>query len=132
MTTLPFGHGEGVTERQLKLLIEQAPVAVAVFDRDMRYLAASGRWLSDYRIEGPVLGRCHYEVIPETPETGRSFIAEPSRAKQSVSTRTVLIAPAAQFIGNNGRRSPGQRLAAARLVGLSSSPKTLPREKKLT
>jgi two-component system, sensor histidine kinase and response regulator len=55
-------------EAQLRSLIDQAPVAVAMFDRGMRYIATSSRWLRDYRIDAPVLGRSHYEVFPEIPE----------------------------------------------------------------
>jgi len=31
-------------EAQLRSLIDQAPVALAMFDRGMRYIAASARW----------------------------------------------------------------------------------------
>jgi two-component system, cell cycle sensor histidine kinase and response regulator CckA len=45
------------------------PVALAVFDRDMCYLAASQRWLHVYGLEDRVvLGRSHYELFPDLPE----------------------------------------------------------------
>jgi PAS domain S-box-containing protein len=39
-------------EVQLKRFVQQAPVAVAIFDNDMNYLMASKRWNEDYNLSG--------------------------------------------------------------------------------
>jgi diguanylate cyclase (GGDEF)-like protein/PAS domain S-box-containing protein len=59
-------------EELLRVFIEQAPVTIAMLDRDMRYIAASRRWLSDYGLLGRKLrGLSHYDVFPEVPERWR-------------------------------------------------------------
>ncbi|GAA3513271.1 hypothetical protein GCM10022393_28830 [Aquimarina addita] len=49
-----------------RLFVAQAPSAIAMFDTQMRYLAASQRWLDDYKINDQnIIGKSHYEVFPE-------------------------------------------------------------------
>lgn len=57
------------SERLLRQLIRHTPAAVAMLDREMRYIAASDRWLSDYRLHGQsIVGESHYDVFPDAPE----------------------------------------------------------------
>jgi PAS domain S-box-containing protein len=53
----------------LETFVECAPVGLAMFDRNMRYLQVSGRWLEVCGIAGNnVLGKSHYEVFPDLSE----------------------------------------------------------------
>jgi PAS domain S-box-containing protein len=53
--------------QQLRQIITNAPVAMAMFDTQMRYLAYSNCWVKDYRLEGQsLLGQSYYERLPET------------------------------------------------------------------
>jgi len=60
--------------QQLQQIVANAPVAMAMFDVEMRYIAYSYQWLSDYDLNNQSLvGLCHYDVLSELPERWRAF-----------------------------------------------------------
>ena len=56
-------------EELLTVFVKNVPAAVAMLDRNMRYLQVSDRWCTDYLPgRAQILGRSHYEVFPDMPE----------------------------------------------------------------
>ncbi|HEY6289045.1 MAG TPA: PAS domain S-box protein [Nitrospiraceae bacterium] len=46
--------------------VEHTPAAVAMLDRDLKYVAVSKRWYQDYRLgDRDIIGLYHYDVFPE-------------------------------------------------------------------
>jgi PAS domain S-box-containing protein len=66
--------------QQLRQIIACAPIAMAMFDTQMCYLAYSQKWLTVQGLEGQsISGRSHYEIFPDIPERWK---AEHQRALQ--------------------------------------------------
>lgn len=64
----PPPDAQRLEARALQSFIDSAPLSIAMFDRQMRYLAASRGWREEYGLgEAPLAGRSHYEVFPEIP-----------------------------------------------------------------
>ena len=56
-------------EQQLRIFIENSPAALAMLDRDLKYIIASKRWLTDYRLgDIDLTGKSHYEIFPDLPQ----------------------------------------------------------------
>jgi len=55
-------------EKILGAVIEQTPIAIAVFDLQMNYLSYSPQYLIDYKLgEQNLTGQSHYKIFPEIP-----------------------------------------------------------------
>ena len=79
-----------VVEAQLRVMIDHAPAAVAMFDRDMRYVNVSKRWLSDYSLKADVIGALTTRCFPRSRNPGGRFTVARSRAKSCAPRKTVL------------------------------------------
>lgn len=56
----------------MQYIIEHAQSAIAVHDRDLKYIYVSQRYLEQYNIkERNIIGRHHYEVFPDLPQKWR-------------------------------------------------------------
>lgn len=54
-------------QSELKAFVENTPAAIAMFDKNMRYIAATKRWCQDYSIaEKDVIGQRHHDIFPKT------------------------------------------------------------------
>src|SRR6201993_5376137 len=84
-------------EELLRVFVKNVPAAVAMLDRDMRYLQVSDRWCSDNSVEASeLLGRSR-ELSPEMPDRwkevnrralqGETLRAEEDRWESGGSTR---------------------------------------------
>ena len=79
-----------LSEERMRLFIKHNPAAVAMLDKELRYVLVSPRWHADYRLgERDIIGLTHYEVFPETPvawrETYRRCLAGASDKRDDVS-----------------------------------------------
>ena len=62
-------------KQQLRQIVAHAPVAMALLDRELRYVAASERWSEDFRLKSPhLLGRPQHEVFPQMPDRYREAL----------------------------------------------------------
>lgn len=64
------------SEQRERLFVLRAPVAVAMFDPQMRYVAVNSRFIEDFRLadrftDSTIVGHSHYDVFPELPEAWR-------------------------------------------------------------
>jgi|GEM_PF-4548531 len=56
----------------MRYIIEHTPSAVAVHDRELRYIFVSQKYLEEFQVaDTDIIGKHHYEVFPDLPEKYR-------------------------------------------------------------
>ncbi|RED91775.1 PAS domain S-box protein [Marinoscillum furvescens] len=75
----------------LEIFIRDTPSAMAIFDTDMKFVAHSEKWLSDFKIsKNSLVGSSFYEVFPEWKERWRPIHYECLTGKVHRSEKEVL------------------------------------------
>jgi PAS domain S-box-containing protein len=60
---------------QLRSIVANAPIAMAMLDRDLRYVTHSRKWLDDHGLAGhDIIGRRYDQVLPDLPERWREAL----------------------------------------------------------
>lgn len=91
-----------------ELFLKHTPTAVAMVDRQMRYLLTSRRWLTDWgSTDSELIGRSHYEMFP----TLKKSEEEKGRRNEE------LIHPEAKIPREGGALGRWQEVQAACLAG---------------
>ena len=102
------------SEQRLQFFLDHAPGALAMLDRELRYLAVNRRWQAEYTRPGEsLIGRSHYDVYPGP---------DPSRG----ATRTGGAWPARRTRGRAGARDAARRRRPSGCAGKCSPGTTRP------
>lgn len=60
-----------------QIFVNEAPTAIAMFDANMCYVAASQKWMNDYGLQGmDIIGKSHYDIFPEIGEDWKQIHRE--------------------------------------------------------
>ncbi len=64
------------SEAAMRNMVRNAPIAMAMFDLDMNYLEVSETWLKHEEKSEDIIGRNHYDVVPEIPDSWKKVHQE--------------------------------------------------------
>lgn len=72
-------------------LINDMPAATAMFDNEVKYLAASEKWLKDFSIgQVDFVGKSHYEIFPDIPQRWKDIHQRALRGEELSSDRDLF------------------------------------------
>jgi len=87
------------SDNLLQILFKSAPVSLAMFDKNLCYLAHSDKWLRDIGMEGmDIIGKNHYDLFPDYL---RSNPDSRSRVQRILNGETVM-EPKMKFVRADG------------------------------
>ncbi|MBD3749357.1 MAG: PAS domain S-box protein [Sphingobacteriales bacterium] len=87
-----------IKERLNRNFVQQAPLALAMFDENLNYLAASDKWIEDYNLVGKeIIGVNHYDLFPEIGDDWKKI-------HQECLAGAINSCDEAEFIRDNGDR----------------------------
>lgn len=83
----PIGGDESDLMDTLAVVVEHTPVAIAMFDRQMRYVLANKQWVQEFNLSQslPLVGKSQYDVFPTLHPGWRQLY---ERALQGYTMRT--------------------------------------------
>ncbi|WP_408098398.1 PAS domain S-box protein [Peredibacter sp. HCB2-198] len=60
-------------QNYLESVFQHAPAAMAVFDKEMKYIEANLSWYQLFNLKDNIIGKSHYEVFPTIPENWKIY-----------------------------------------------------------
>ncbi|MBK7093274.1 MAG: PAS domain S-box protein [bacterium] len=80
------------SDERFRLVFKHTPTAIAIFDKQMRYLFATTAWLEEYRLRDQgVIGHSQFEFFPETSERWRDIYRHAMAGETVESTEERII-----------------------------------------
>ncbi|MGB3240870.1 MAG: response regulator [Geitlerinemataceae cyanobacterium] len=103
MNVPPFSdRQESNSTVMLQRFVENAPAAIAMFDRQIRYLVVSRRWLTDYDLGENIVGQSHYDVFPLFREWNATEIDRRHKLYTACLTGNGAICTEEQWVRSDG------------------------------
>ena len=104
-------------QSMLAYTVEHAPVEIAIYDRDLRYLFVNQEFRRSYDVKDRVLiGEHHHEVFPEMPERWRQVHQRVLAGATERADQDVYVKPDGAIQYNRWNAGRGIR-ATAKSVG---------------
>jgi PAS domain S-box-containing protein len=113
---LMFGTHIDITKQkrrslQIESFISQSPSAVAMFDKEMKYLAASDKWIDDYGLsEVQILGRSLYDVFPNVSDEWRELHQACLNGEIQKGTEAQFVNPEGKLVWLNWEMKPWESM----------------------